>query len=92
MTILTNQQERIRFLRFSAVGAFSAWWTLAFQSADPIDKYLTGIGYRNFFVRAAFLWNRYWTYPDCAVNLDHPVGQFLINSIGWPSVSRCSPC
>ena len=48
MTILTNQQERTRFLRFSAVGAFGALVDFSvFNSADPTDQHFTGFGYRN---------------------------------------------
>jgi putative flippase GtrA len=88
MTILTNQQERTRFLRFSAVGAFGALvdfsvFNLLTQLTNILPVSATGIS----FVAAVcsnFLWNRYWTYPDSRSKpLITQVGQFfLINSIG----------
>jgi putative flippase GtrA len=88
MTILTNPQERKRFLRFAVVGALGAVvdfgvFNLLTQLTKIIPVWATGIS----FVAAVcsnFIWNRYWTYPDSrSKSFVAQVGQFfLINAIG----------
>lgn len=68
MTVLSSQQERMRFLKFSIVGAIgsiidflvmnllTSWLGLSLTLAGTIS-FLCAVT-NNFF------WNRYWTYPD----------------------------
>lgn len=88
MSFLTNRQERVRFLRFSVVGAIGAVvdfgvFNLLTQLTAIPAVWATGIS----FVAAVcsnFLWNRFWTYPDSRSKpFIQQIGQFfLINTIG----------
>jgi putative flippase GtrA len=66
--ILTNPQERTRFLKFMAVGVFGA--VVDFGIANLFSKLfgmaLVYAGTISFICAIAsnFVWNRYWTYPD----------------------------
>jgi putative flippase GtrA len=68
MTILTNKQERKRFLKFMVVGAFGA--VVDFGVMNLLSKFLGMLlvfaGTISFIcaVLSNFIWNRYWTYPD----------------------------
>ncbi|MBS1249678.1 MAG: hypothetical protein MAG431_01259 [Chloroflexi bacterium] len=86
--ILSDQQERIRFLRFSVVGAIGA--AVDFGTFHLLVSLL---GMEAVFAQAFsftvavtsnFLWNRYWTYPD---SRSKPVASqvftfFVVNVIG----------
>jgi putative flippase GtrA len=84
--ILTNPQERARFLRFAFVGVMGA--VVDFGTANL----LTGV-FRMEFVWASiisftaavvsnFLWNRFWTYPDSRTKpIARQVMQFTIISV-----------
>jgi putative flippase GtrA len=84
--IITDPQERSRFLRFAMVGVIGA--VVDFGVANL----LTGV-FRMEFVWASiisftaavisnFLWNRFWTYPDSrSKTLSRQVLQFLIISV-----------
>lgn len=86
MMILTNSQERTRFLRFAVVGAIGA--VVDFGVANL----LAGV-FRMEFVWASicsftaaivsnFLWNRFWTYPDSrSKSVSRQMVQFIIISI-----------
>jgi putative flippase GtrA len=86
--ILTNPQERTRFLRFLAVGAFGfvvdfSVFNLVIQVAHIPAVIAQGISFICAII-SNFLWNRYWTYPDSRTK---PIGaqmaQFtLISGIG----------
>lgn len=86
--ILTNPQERTRFLRFATVGAIGAAvdfaiFNLLTQVTHIRPVWATGIS----FIAAVcsnFIWNRFWTYPDSRSKpLMQQGGQFLlINAIG----------
>ena len=66
--ILTDPQERTRFLKFMAVGAFGA--LVDFGTANLLAHFfnmaLVYAGSISFTcaVISNFIWNRYWTYPD----------------------------
>jgi len=66
--ILTNPQERTRFLKFMVVGAFGALvdFGIANILAHFFDMPLVYAGSISFTcaVISNFIWNRYWTYPD----------------------------
>ena len=66
--ILTNPQERTRFLKFMVVGTFGALvdFGIANILAHFFNMPLVYAGTISFTcaVISNFIWNRYWTYPD----------------------------
>ncbi len=68
MTILTDRQERTRFLRFMGVGVIGA--IVDFGVMNLLTRLfstpLVVAGTISFVcaVISNFIWNRYWTYPD----------------------------
>jgi putative flippase GtrA len=66
--ILTDPQERTRFLKFMAVGAFGALvdFGIANLLAHFFSMPLVYAGTISFIcaIISNFIWNRYWTYPD----------------------------
>jgi putative flippase GtrA len=66
--IITNPQERTRFLKFMAVGVFGA--VVDFGIMNLFSKLfglaLVWAGTISFIcaIVSNFIWNRYWTYPD----------------------------
>jgi putative flippase GtrA len=66
--IITNPQERRRFLKFMAVGVFGA--VIDFGIMNLFSKLfgmaLVWAGTISFIcaIISNFIWNRYWTYPD----------------------------
>jgi putative flippase GtrA len=69
MTVLiTNRQERTRFLKFMGVGVIGA--VVDFGVMNLLTKFagltLTVAGTISFTcaIFSNFFWNRYWTYPD----------------------------
>jgi putative flippase GtrA len=66
--IITNPQERTRFLKFMAVGVFGA--VIDFGIMNLFSKLfglaLVWAGTISFIcaIVSNFIWNRYWTYPD----------------------------
>lgn len=68
MSILTNPQERARFLRFAMVGAIGA--VVDFGSFNLLVRFaglkpvLASVLSFSAAVISNFIWNRYWTYPD----------------------------
>jgi putative flippase GtrA len=77
--ILTDTRERIRFLRFAAVGIIGA--IVDFGTENLLHR-LFGVDYviagGISFVLAIlsnFIWNRYWTYPD---SRSKPIGRQLV--------------
>jgi putative flippase GtrA len=86
MTILTDPQERTRFLRFAVVGIIGAvvdfgtlnllvgLFNVPFIPASVVSFTAAVI--------SNFLWNRFWTYPDSRSKaVGRQVIQFLIISI-----------
>lgn len=86
--IITDPQERGRFLRFAVVGIIGA--VVDFGVANL----LTGVFHMDFVLASMisftaavisnFLWNRFWTYPDSrSKSVSKQVAQFgLISVIG----------
>jgi putative flippase GtrA len=68
MTLLTNKQERTRFLKFMVVGAFGAVVDFGMMNllTHLFDMLLVFAGTISFLcaIISNFIWNRYWTYPD----------------------------
>ncbi len=66
--ILNNPVERVRFLKFMAVGAFGA--AVDFGIANLLSHFfhmpLVFAGTVSFVcaITSNFIWNRYWTYPE----------------------------
>jgi len=86
--ILTNDRERIRFLKFATVGTLGAAIDLGVMNllTHLLDLRLVYAGSISFIcaVCSNFILNRYWTYPDSrSKHLLHQLGMFfLVNSIG----------
>ena len=86
--ILTDTKERLRFLKFAAVGALGAVIDLGTANilTHLFDMPLVYAGSLSFIcaVFSNFIFNRYWTYPDSRSRpLMHQLGMFfLVNSIG----------
>lgn len=86
--ILTDDKERVRFLKFAAVGAIGSVVDLGIANllTHLFDMPLVFAGSISFIcaVFSNFTLNRYWTYPDSRSRpLMHQLGMFfLVNSIG----------
>jgi len=84
--IITNSQERARFLRFALVGIIGAVVDFGvanlLTSAFHADFVLASVVSFICAVISNFLWNRYWTYPDSRSKpIARQVAQFSIISI-----------
>jgi putative flippase GtrA len=66
--IITNPQERRRFLKFMAVGVFGAMIDFGIMNlfSKLFGMALVWAGTISFIcaIISNFIWNRYWTYPD----------------------------
>ena len=77
--IITNPQERTRFLKFMAVGVFGA--VVDFGIMNLFSKLfgmaLVWAGTISFIcaIVSNFIWNRYWTYPD---SRSRPISRQLV--------------
>jgi putative flippase GtrA len=88
MSVFTQPQERIRFIKFSTVGIIGA--VVDFGIMNLLSKLfnmpLTLAGTISFVcaVVSNFLWNRYWTYPDSRSRPIHRqlVMFFVVNIAG----------
>ena len=88
MSVFTNHQERIRFLKFSFVGItgtvvdFGVLNLARLVFGIPL-VWSQGISF-TFAVINNFLWNRYWTYPESrSKDAPRQLAQFIvINIIG----------
>jgi len=86
--ILRNDKERIRFLKFAAVGTFGAMldFGIANLLSHSMHLPLVYAGTISFIcaVISNFIWNRYWTYPESRSRpLLHQLGMFfLVNLAG----------
>jgi putative flippase GtrA len=86
--ILTESKERVRFLKFAAVGTIGA--VIDFGIANFLAHFfnmpLVYAGSISFIcaVISNFLFNRYWTYPDSrSRHVLHQLGMFfLVNTAG----------
>ncbi len=89
--ILTNVQERTRFLRFLVVGLIGAVvdfgvFNLLTQLTTILPVIASGISFICAII-SNFLWNRYWTYPDSRTKpMGAQLAQFsLVSGIGLVS-------
>ncbi|MFN3741097.1 MAG: GtrA family protein [Anaerolineales bacterium] len=88
MSVLVDPQERIRFLKFSVVGAIGA--VIDFGVMNALTHWLNFplvlAGTISFFcaVTSNFIWNRFWTYPESRSRpLMHQwLMFFLVNLVG----------
>ena len=86
--ILTDDKERLRFLKFAAVGALGSVIDIGIMNVltHLFSMKLVYAGSISFIfaVFSNFTLNRYWTYPDSRSRpLMHQLGMFfLVNSIG----------
>ena len=77
--IITNPQERTRFLKFMAVGVIGA--VIDFGIMNLLSKLfgmaLVWAGTISFIcaIVSNFIWNRYWTYPD---SRSRPISRQLV--------------
>ncbi len=86
--IITNPQERTRFLKFMVVGAFGA--VVDFGIANTLIHFfnmsLVYAGSISFTcaVVSNFIWHRFWTYPDSrSRQIHHQLAMFfLVNLVG----------
>lgn len=84
--IITNPQERSRFLRFAMVGAIGAVVDFGTMNLLTVLAHMDFIPASIISFAAAvlsnFLWNRFWTYPDSRSKaLGKQVVQFIIISV-----------
>ncbi len=67
-SILTNRQERTRFLKFMLVGVIGAVVDFGIMNllSKMVGLSLVWAGTISFIcaIISNFIWNRYWTYPD----------------------------
>lgn len=88
MSLFTNKQERIRFLKFAFVGVTGAVVDFGLLNLLRLVFDIPLIWAQAISFTAAvinnFLWNRFWTYPDSRSKLAHRqlIQFFLINIIG----------
>jgi putative flippase GtrA len=80
MTVLvTNPQERTRFLKFMAVGVIGAVVDFGIMNllTKVFSMQLTWAGTISFIsaIISNFIWNRYWTYPD---SRSRPIARQLV--------------
>jgi putative flippase GtrA len=68
MSLLSNEKERNRFLKFAAVGVIGAVIDFGVMNllTQTANMSLVTAGTISFIcaVISNFVWNRYWTYPD----------------------------
>ena len=87
-SIVTDQRERERFLKFALVGTIGAavdFGTFHLQvSLLDVDAVLASVISFAVAITSNFLWNRYWTYPDSRSKpLHHQLFTFfLVNIVG----------
>lgn len=83
MNVITNPQERTRFLKFLVVGLigavvdFGTFNLLTLTTAIPA-VWASAISFGAAII-SNFLWNRYWTYPD---SRSKPVAAQLVQFAG----------
>ena len=80
MTVLiTNRQERTRFLKFMSVGVIGAVVDFGimnlFSKAFGMSLVLAGTISFVCAIISNFVWNRYWTYPD---SRSRPIAKQLV--------------
>jgi putative flippase GtrA len=85
-SILTNPQERTRFLRFAFVGLVGAVVDFGtfnlLSSALGISTVLASVFSFMAAILSNFTWNRFWTYPDSRTKpLTQQLVQFSVVSV-----------
>ena len=87
-SIVTDQRERERFLKFALVGTFGAavdfssfHFLVSLLGVDPV---LSSVLSFTAAITSNFIWNRFWTYPDSRSKpIYHQVATFfIVNIIG----------
>lgn len=87
-TMMTNQRERTRFLRFMVVGAVGA--VVDFTTFNLLTAFLhvpailaQAVSF-TLAVFSNFIWNRHWTYPDSRSKAvpQQLIQFFVVNVIG----------
>jgi putative flippase GtrA len=86
MIIVTNKNERVRFLKFAAVGAFGAIVDFGifnlFTELLSFNPILSSMISFTAAVISNYLWNRYWTYPDSRnKSIRSQLTQFILVSL-----------
>jgi len=88
MSLVTNLQERTRFIKFITVGAIGAVVDFGIMNlfSRLFNMPLTLAGTISFIcaILSNFLWNRFWTYPD---SRSRPISRqltmfFIVNIAG----------
>jgi len=88
MSLITNSQERTRFIKFISVGVIGAVVDFGIMNlfSKLFNMPLTLAGTISFIcaIISNFLWNRYWTYPD---SRSRPIARqltmfFIVNVAG----------
>ncbi|HOE70382.1 MAG TPA: GtrA family protein [Brevefilum sp.] len=88
MQLISNKQERIRFLKFSFVGVTGTIVDFGIMNLANLVFHLPLVWAQaiSFFAGVInnFLWNRYWTYPESrSQNVKRQLAKFfLINIVG----------
>jgi putative flippase GtrA len=86
MTIITDPQERGRFLRFALVGVIGAvvdfgTFNLLVNLAHMVAVWASMVSFTAAVI-SNFLWNRFWTYPDSRSKaIKNQVAQFALVSV-----------
>lgn len=91
IAVLNNSVERVRFLKFMAVGAFGALvdFGIANLLSHFFDMPLVFAGTISFAcaVISNFIWNRYWTYPESRSRpLAHQLGMFVAVNVAGVAI------
>lgn len=87
-SIVTDQQERVRFLRFAVVGTIGAlvdFSTFHFlESVIGVRALWASVFSFTAAITSNFIWNRFWTYSDSRSKPIHyqVVMFFVVNIIG----------
>lgn len=91
IAVLRNPVERVRFLKFMAVGAMGA--VVDFGVANVLTHFLrmdlvpAGTISLACAIVSNFIWNRYWTYPDSrSRGLAHQLGMFTIVNVAGVAI------
>jgi putative flippase GtrA len=86
MSIITNKNERTRFIKFATVGAFGAIVDFSIfnllTGVFVIKPVLSSIFSFTAAVISNYIWNRYWTYPESRIkNFGSQLSQFTLVSL-----------
>lgn len=84
--IITDRQERSRFMRFAVVGTIGAVVDFGtfniLTSLLHVGSVLASVCSFTAAIASNFLWNRFWTYPDSrSKNVSKQMMQFILVSV-----------